>query len=466
MADKKQIVENPAYTAQKAYYKLWGDFCDGGDRIEGNDNYLPKHPYESPNQYKIRKALATYKNHARPIVTVFTSSVWRKKPDRKELPKDLEPYLKNVDNLGTSADMFFRTVDQKAAERGVHFILVDATKAPNGAEIKTQKDSKKFNIRPYLVPVSALNLVDWGFDDNGLSYIVIQEQRDVKTDPFTSAEKEKKYKIWYRDRWEEWEDKGKDGLSLKDSQTHPCGEVPIVPVYYKKNTEMVGESCIADIVSILSRAYNLENALDKSLFDTAFPQQAFFGFSKEEVEGYIKASSNGLVASNHEADSKFIEPEGRAYHALDKKIKNDEVSIREIALRMIRPDSKVGESAEAKRIDNQQLHSQLSVFSQNCQDAEVRCWQIMQKWLNTKADKIEIDYNDDFDVEKISGDLLRAFSDMRRNKDISRETFLKALTKSEFPFPDDFDVDAELEKIESDLQSGKTMGNIGEQFLT
>jgi hypothetical protein len=256
-------------------------------------------------------------------------------------------------------------------------------------------------------------------------------------------------------------------LILTFSGTHSCGEVPVVPIYFKKKAEMVGESCIKDIASISSRAYNLENSLDKSLFDTAFPLQAFYGFDPESIKDFIRDSSNGLATPEVQAKSEFVEPAGRAFTALDTKIKNDETAIREIALRMIRPQSKSIESAESKKIDNQQLHSQLSVFSRNCEDAEVRCWELMLKWMNSGSGKtIEIEYNTDFDVDKVSGDLLRAFSEMRRNRDISRETFWKALQKAEFPFPDDFDIEEEAARLENDARSSGTMGEIGSRLLT
>ena len=91
---------------------------------------------------------------------------------------------------------------------------------------------------------------------------------------------------------------------------------------------------------------------------------------------------------------------------------------------MIRPDSKVGESAEAKKIDNQQLNSQLSVFSQNCQDAENKCWELMSKWIGGKSETIAVEYHNDFDIE------------------------------------------AEIEKIDDELRSAGTMGNLGSSFLT
>jgi len=317
-----------------------------------------------------------------------------------------------------------------------------------------------------MVSIPALSVPCWGFDQTGLSFVVVKEIKSISNGPFQEATDKTVYKVWYRDRWETYEETEKDGLIQTDKKPHPCGVVPIVPIYYKKRGEMIGESCISEIVSILKRAYNLENSLDKSLFDTAFPLQAFYGFDTEQITAFIRSSSNGLANPDSSAKSEFVEPQGRAFEALDKKIKNDETAIREIALRMVRPQSAVGESAESKRIDNQQLHSQLAVFSQNCQDGEEACWKLMQLWLNAKAEDIEVQYNKDFEVEKVTGDLLRAFSEMRRNRDISRETYWKALKQAEFPFPDDFDPVEESNLIEKDLRSAGSMAELGSQFLT
>ena len=465
MADKKQIVESTAFKNQKAKYGIWGDFCTGGETVEGKTDYLPQHPYETEAQYKLRQSMSTYKNHAKPIVSVFSSSVWRKKPIR-ELPPGLEDLVGDVDTFGTSVDMFFRFVTQKSAETGVFFVLVDSTKAPEDVEIKTQKDSKIYNIRPYLVAVPALSVISWGFDDTGLSFLVIKEDRKISTGPFTEPIKGIYYQIWSRVGWEFYKETDKEGLILDSSGVHPCGEVPVIPCYFKKKAEIVGDSAISDVTSLLSRAYNMENALDKSLFDTAFPQQAFYGFDADSIKEYIRASSNGLCSSDPGAKSEFVEPEGRAFEALEKKVKNDELSIKEIALRMLRSDSKVGESAEAKKIDNQQFTSQLSVFSQNCQETETRCWALMQKWLGGKADAIEIKYHTDFDVERISGDLIKAFSEMRRNKDLSRETFWKIMQNAEVPFPENFNEGEETERLTEELRSAGTMGELGSRFLT
>lgn len=117
-----QIYKHPDYELQIEKYQEWCDFCVGGSDVEKNYNYLPKHPYESKIQYDIRKSLATYKNNAMPIISVFNSSVWRKMPDRTTLIKELLAYENNVDNNGMSANAFFKKQTVQMASIGLSFV--------------------------------------------------------------------------------------------------------------------------------------------------------------------------------------------------------------------------------------------------------------------------------------------------------------------------------------------------------
>lgn len=72
--------------------------------------------------------------------------------------------------------------------------------------------------------------------------------------------------------------------------------------------------------------------------------------------------------------------------------------MREIALRMVRPQSAVGESAESKAIDKTQLDTQLASFARRSGSAEALCWKLAARWLGAKEDGIEAKYNESYDV--------------------------------------------------------------------
>ena len=480
MTDSSDVVlesKHPDFEKQEEKYELWRDLYEGGDNIEKQaqsalvsidttdtkrvNTYLPQHAYESDAQYEIRKDRATYRNFAKPVTGVFLSAVWRKAPKRDPFPESLKVFLDDVDMQGKGADEFFKEQDKQAAARGVRFILVDSTKKPEGAEVKTEADTKALGLRPYFVYVDALSLIDWGFKRNEttgayeLDYIVILETKDEAQGAFRQHNRVKRYRLWNRTGWELWEnvestvDKKqitKPGLIEKG--LHSLGVVPIVPIYFGVKTEMVGQSCFAEVDSLMKRIFCRDSELDKSLFDAAVPLLVTIGLTSDDIDSFVRASSNGLNIPEPEGDAKYVEPTGVAFGATRQAILDDERSIREIVLRIMRPDSKMAESAEAKRLDRQQLDNQLSNFATNCQNAEKQCWELALKWLGASGD-IEIQYNQDFDIEAMSADIVKIFQELRVSKDLSRETLWKILERAEV-LPPGFDPEEEAEKIEED----------------
>ena len=488
---------HPDYENQVDKYELWQDLYDGGDAIEKKsqsalvsvdatntkrvNNYLPQHAYESDAQYEIRKLRATYRNFAKPVTGVFLSAIWRK-PPKRELPDSLNKFVENVDLQGSSADEFFKEHDKNAGVKGVRFVLVDSTKVPEDVEVKTEADTKAIGIRPYFIYVDALNLIDWGFERNEatgsieLAYIVIRESVDEAPGPFEQHRRLTRYKVWTRSTWEVWENvESATGQNEKtiapkimEEGTHELGKVPIVPIYYNRKKEMVGLSCFAEVDSLMKRIYCRDSELDKSLFDAAVPLLVTVGMTQDDMEDFVRASSSGLNIPEIGGSASYVEPSGNAFGSTRQAILDDEKSIKEIVLRTIRPDSKVAESAESRRLDKQQLDSQLAGFSQNCEDAEKKCWELALKWIGGTGD-IEVDYNDDFDVNGMTSDIIKVFMDMRAAGDISRGTLWEALDQGEM-LPPGFDPDVEAEQIDEDRireqRNNPNLTGLAGKFLT
>jgi len=473
--EEKKIIKHPYYKEQLPKYLLWKALYEGNEAIETNKGFLPRHPFESDKQYNIRLKRATYRNFAKPIVSVFSSSIWRKKPNR-DIP-GLEKLIDDVDRKGTHANSFFQNIDRKAATSGVQFILVNSSKPPKNAEIRSLADEKRFNIRPYFVPIDPLSIIDWGFvedeitGEEKLDYIVIESLKTTDTGAFQEHKKEIQYKVWTRTNWETYifdeKDKMIKKLDIPDSEgTHPCGEVPIIPCYFEEYAPMVGKSSLSDVARLCLRIFWRDSEYDKSLFDTAIPLLLLKGFDENDRNLFIKSSSNGIWGDG-DCDGKYVEPEGRAFEAVRQALLDDEKSIREIALRMLRPDSKVGESAESKKIDKLQLDSQLGIFAYNCEEAEKKCWELAAKWLKNSKSKIEVNYNKDFDIDQISSDLVKALMELRNNQDLSRDRLWKVLQQMEFPLGDDFDPVEEKTLIENENRvANRVLPDLSGSFLS
>jgi ABC-type nitrate/sulfonate/bicarbonate transport system substrate-binding protein len=87
-------------------------------------------------------------------------------------------------------------------------------------------------------------------------------------------------------------------------------------------------------------------------------------------------------------------------------------------------------------------------------------------WMNTEGAEIEVTYDKDFNEDDISEQLMKSFVDIRRNRDLSRETFLRLLHQWGW-MPEDFDVEQEIDRIAEETRNeSRTVGRLGGGLMT
>ncbi len=457
--------KNLLYQPEKNKRKVALDLYNGGRRVEKNMQYLIRHPFESDKQYDIRLARATYRNFAAPIVDIFCSFVCDKRPERV-LPTVLEPMLVNADRMQTNADTFFNNIVQLASAGGVRFVLVDM-EAARGQTIAEDRAAGRYAM-PYFVDIDADDVWDWAVDEDGISWVAIHSVKVIEDKPFEDIMVQDVVTVWDRQGWHRYTGAIRvisqamnietAAMELDSEGVHGFGEVPVVPFLFEPTTAMTGNPVTDDVLTLIERVYRRDSELDKMLFDCAVPLAIFNGLDQKAMNDFIRSSSSVLISSDPQGiNGQYIEPSGSSYNALKEAIANDVNSIREIALRMVRPMSAVGESAESKSIDKQQLDTQLAQFARRCENAERKCWDYAYRWLNNgsaPADgEIETKYNEDYTVNQIEK-LDRAYLlEMYRSGVISKQTYFEMM-KDIGTLPTDFNAEEELRRIESDMKSG------------
>lgn len=223
-------------------------------------------------------------------------------------------------------------------------------------------------------------------------------------------------------------------MNLVGEGRHPLGEPPLVPLLFEPQTQMTGLPATDEVLSLILRVYRRDSELDKMLFDCAVPLAIINGLDMEQKEAFIRSSSNILISSAYQGISaQYLEPSGASFNSLREALQNDVQSIREIALRMVRPDSAVAISAQSKSIDKQQLDAQLANYARRCANAEARCFELAYKWLNNgrrpEKDAIQTPYNEDYSLGEMEK-LDRAYLlEMFRSGAIGKEAYLRFLQK-------------------------------------
>lgn len=383
---------HPDYAQDAPKRKLHLDLYEGGAAIEKSGAYLTPHPFETPAQFAIRRDRATYRNFAAPIVDVFAAGINGNRPPRVLVPA-LHPMERNADRAGTSADVFFAEVTRLCAAAGAHFVLVDMARTQGNT--RAADDASGRRSLPYMVSVPADNIIDWGeAPDGGLDWVVIRHRRYETAGPFTEGTEVDSLTVWSRTSWAVYERResrvpghGNRGFTLVDTGEHPLNAVPLVPFLFEPLGLMRGLSCLDDVASLILRVFRKDSELDKMLFDCAVPLLHGRGIARDEAQSFVRSSSNVLVSGTDTALT-YVEPAGASYAAIASFIAKDEDAIREIGLRQLRQPSLAGQTAEAKRIDREQLDSQLLRFAAICRSAEERCWCLAGLWLGINFEPV------------------------------------------------------------------------------
>lgn len=455
------------YGAARQKRDLALSLYEGGELVEKQHQLLIRHPFETDAQYNIRKERATYRNFAAPIVDVFGSFVCEGR-EARTLPKALEPMLTDVDRLHSNASTFFDEAVRMAAAGGVRFVLVDM-ESPAGATISEDKRAGR-RLVPYFVDIDANDVWDWGMDKDGLAWVVIHSTEVVGSAAFEQPQVVDVLTVWTRKDWQKFRGTARaltiaatdladifsSGMMADgEPQAHPCEAVPLVPFQFEPTSPMTGNPATDDVLSLILGVYRRYSELDKMLFDCAVPLMVVNGLEKEIGEEFIRASSNMLVSAEKDGiGATYVEPTGTSFAAQTAFLASDIQQIREIALRMVRPDSAVGESAEAKKLDNRQLDTQLAKFARRCASAEKRCWQLAAKWLKLKAgdDEIITPYKENYDDNTVNKLDKTFVLELTRLNMISKATALVQLKKLG-TLPEDFEPDEEQAKIAQELMT-------------
>ena len=467
MADNTEYSKkHPDYSESYQRRGLALDLYEGGRRVEENPAYLIRHPYETQKQYDIRFQRATYRNFAAPIVDVFASFINEGRPQRV-LPAKLEDMQDNVDRLGTKANTFFADVTRLAAAGGIRFVQVDAE--PQAGITQAEAEEAGRRQWPYFISLDPTDVWDWEIGADGLDWVVIHGAGMEGNAPFTKGTRYETLTVWTRTEWtryrRETDSTAKAATSLGwkeyDKGINPSGVVPVVPFTFEDTAGsiMSGVPATDDVLSLVLRIYRRDSELDKMLFDRAVPLLNVNGLSKEDWADFVVGSSNALMSTDPGGiTAQYVESTGTSFSAQTEFLTRDENSVREIALRMIRPQSGVGESAESKQIDRQQLDTQLANFARRCANAEAQCWKIAARWMRLDDGDISTPYTENYDVEAAGDAIVSALVSLNSQAIISKQT-IRDTSAVKKMMPEGWKPEEEETRLQQEL--GSTRGASG-----
>jgi len=461
---------HPDYDDQYPNWVIMDDLYIGSSAVKtASTKYLPMTESEESEASKAGAAKKTsydrrldnaiYFNGVDRLVKYTTGHMYRENPvyPEENNPSWFERMQEDADLLGTELDAFLRNISLKSYLMGHYFVAIDF---PNTSGMDSRSVVKMTNPRPYLVPVSPIEITNWALEralDGTYQFkwlvhrYAYRESDGPMDDHFTSVY----YKIWYKDRWELWvcridsDEVDLDSVApeLVEEGPNPLGFVPYIPVYSQMVRPMVSKPPLLESAHLNIDHYRSLSAFNHGLMFHLNPILTLSGVQDSNV----KVGSNAALILPRNADAKYVEYSGRSL-SIGKE--TAEMILREMWEAGMRSQTSLGAntSADARRLSRSDFQSWLLSVVSAHENAFNRAMDIAALWSNeVHEDEQVIKLNKDFDLTPMDANEAEFLLNARKAGEIQRSTFLKELQRGE-RIDKTVDVDEEVKGAKKDLE--------------
>lgn len=483
------------YDEQIAFWNMVTAILGGKPAIQaGATLYLPKFRKEQEQVYRYRLENAPFTNLYADSTRTLGSKPFAKEAELADgTPDQYVKLADNIDGQGNNLHVFLSVAFKAALDKGIHWILVDYSKAklPASGRPLSVDEVNKSGARPYWVHVAAEQMISVHscFVD-GIETIYEARIRENSVELVGFKDKiVERIREYNRERfvgeggtvdalgpatWTLWEKHtdaaGKVTWDVIDAGDFTIGIIPLVPVILTKRcsgSNWVVEPALRDLAYAQITEYRQEANLEWIKIMTCFPMLCVSGMVKDEkaaapevVVGpntvfFIPQNNSGTGAAG---DVKIVEPgaqsiaENRAQLELTRKEMRD-LSMQPLALANITIVLSTHLSKKAS--------SAVQAWAFLFKDAAEQAWKYTAMWLGDDAFEPEVVIHTDFGIDIESGKELDALL-----KAEAAGVYSKQTVRGEFKRRDivsnDLTDDEEQQRL-AEEQQGQAL--VGEQAI-
>jgi len=462
------ICKSPVYQHLEVKWNFLSDMWRGREAwvnpIEGvtdhlkATNYLPKMSDEPPEEWVARVKRAYFKYRFQKAIISSSGFLAEFVLDDK-VPESIRLNQDNIDGEGNSLKLFLEKADQKALRDEHCFILVDFPKMPTTADgepaIIDAFSEAEHNRRPYLVLIDAIDVLNWEIETiNGLkkiTQVTIRETYTEKTGRFNSEIKTQ-YRVLYPGGYEVWKFSNKDTLEIVEDGVSTFSEVPLVVYSVTDDGNLFsGYPPLYPLAELDLELYQKSSQKDEALLKSNMPLYNLNELNpKPRPPGEEHQSRRVSLGPNSvlwNVQASVVEPSGSAIAEtqadLDRLLLQAEQMTLAFQSGYFSPPTatEVNAASSTKR-------ASLVTMARAKESAVAKIFKLWAAWMGeSKEGGIIVDRTlIQAAIDSAQSQLLLS---LRKNGDLSRVGLFKLLQLGRV-FPNDFDIDEELERIKED----------------
>ena len=471
-----------AYDAMAERWALPLDLFGGTQAMrDAATRWLPQEPAETDEAYAVRLRRSFLFNGYRDTVRRLVSYPFSRPVSVDEAaPESVAALAGDVDLQGTDLTQFARAMLLDAAMLGLTHVLVDYPTADPSGVPRSVADEARAGLRPFFVHVCPTNVIGWRSEKIGgvetLTHLRIKESI-VKRDgefgdaiaqcirvfdvvPINEMRGEIEIFTGHLVSWALWRLAPKSNRSdahggwyvAEAGMLEGVDRIPLVTFYANTDGFMHGSPPLEDLAWVNLAHYQsgsdqrniLRFARTGILFGAGFSEQDLGANKRLEI-----GANRMLMSENPQAQLRWVEHSGASIGAG----RQDLVDLKEeMATLGLQPlvNKTGGMTATQAAIDTAHAMCDLRAWARSLENALSQAFGIAAKWMAVEiAAPIVVDVDDDWGLSVGDAEDVRQLIDLRRSRDLSRETLWSELRRRGL-LDDSFDGDEEEVRLQAE----------------
>ena len=424
-----------------------------------SETYLPQEPREDDEAYQTRIDRSVLSPYTSRLIETAAGAILRKpihiKGDQYWL--DL---AQNIDGIGSNINEYARRALVSSLTYGHSAILVDYPAAMGARNLAEERAQGR---RPYFIHVDAAQI--WGWRQAStmpgapLTQVRIHEYTTRPLNDF-GEEQIEQMRVIYPGKYDLYT-LGQDVVEFSETGGYSLNEIPLVPIYSNRRGMLQSLPPLLDIANLNITHYQRQADLIHALHIAAMPTLVLEGW--DDTTGSTTMGVNYAIAMQPGNKAYYVQADATSFDAQMNELQSLEQQMSTLGVTKLFGQKFVAESAEAKRIDQAQGNSVLSIISQELESALNQAFAFAAQYVGLEPPEITIDR--DFDYYRLIGQDVSVLAQLNDMGKISDQMLLEILRRGEI-LPDNINIEDELAaSTENALALPEPVENTGEEDM-
>jgi hypothetical protein len=406
-----------------------------------SETYLPQEPREDEDAYRTRVDRSVLSPYTSRLIETAAGAILRK-PIQIEGDPYWQQLAEDIDGLGSNINEYARRALVSSLTYGHSAILVDY---PAAAGARNLAEERAMGRRPYFVHVDAPQIWGWR-KETGTNRLLQVRIHDYDVRPLNEfgEEQVEEMRVIYPGKYDLYT-LGQDVVEFSATGGYSLDEIPLVPIYSNRRGLLTSLPPLLDIANLNITHYQRQADLIHALHIAAMPTLVLEGW--DDTTGSSTMGVNYAIAMQPGNKAYYVQADATSFDAQMNELESLAAQMSTLGVTKLFGQKFVAESAEAKRIDQAQSNSVLSILSQELESCLNQAFAFAARYVGMEPPTIIVDR--DFDYYRLIGQDVSVLAQLNEMGKISDTMLLEILRRGEI-LPDTIDVEGEVAAAAAD----------------